>query len=361
MKSFDVPRALETPFQVAVTLATLARYRVAILPVVARELEFWEARAARIPDPVLRAAAAAALTEKRGKVEATAVLTAPAPRRGRRAVVRASTALQIAVDYLDNLGEEGGPDVSRRSGSRGPISGSRLAAGLRLHESLVAALTPGAEPVDWYAHHPQREDGGYLEALVATCQTAIATLPSPAALPAARRAAERCGAGQSHTHADRGAGLEAWAATLDATPGLRWWEAAAGASSSVGAHALIALAGTPGASAAEAELVAAAYDPWIGALTVLLDDYVDRDRDAQEGEHNYLDHYGDDAPARIDFLVAGARRALREVPRRGTHEAILNGVLAYYLGAPEDPGERRPAAADTTPVRVLSSALRVAG
>ncbi len=348
MKSFDVPRALDAPLQVAVTLGTLARYRAAILPAVARELAGWDDRAARIPDPKLRRQATAALREKRGNVEATAALVTLAPRRGRRAVVRATTALQIAVDYLDTLGEDGGRDV--------------LADGLRLHEALVAALTPGAEPVDWYEHHHRGEDGGYLDALVATCQAAVASLPSPAALPAARRAAARCGAGQSHTHADGGAGLEAWAATLDSSAGLPWWETAAGASSSAGAHALIALAGTPGATAAEGDLVAAAYDPWIGALTVLLDDYVDRERDARDGEHNYLRYYGTEAAARIDFLVAGARRALRDVPRRGTHEAILNGVLAYYLGAAADPGadESRPAAADSAPVRLLSSALRLA-
>ncbi|HTT94425.1 MAG TPA: DUF2600 family protein [Solirubrobacterales bacterium] len=345
MKSFDVPRALEAPLQVVVTVATLVRYRTTILPVVDRELARWEARAARIPDPILRAQATAALTEKRGNVEATAALATAAPRRGRRAVIRATTALQVAVDYLDSLGEEGGPD--------------QLADGLRLHDSLITALTPGAASLDWYAHHGRGEDGGYLDALVAECQAAVATLPSPAALPAARRAARRCGAGQSHTHAEGGAGLEAWATTLDASPGLRWWEAAAGASSSVGAHALIALAGTPGASAAEAEAIAAAYDPWIGALTVLLDDFVDRERDARDGEHNYMRHAGEEAPARIDFLVAGARRALRDAPRRATHEAILNGVLAYYLGA-ADPTERRPAAAGSGPVRVLSAALKLA-
>jgi len=348
MKSFDVPRALDAPVQVAATLATLARYRAAILPAVERELTLWSSRAAAIPDAALREAATGALAEKRGNVEATAALVTLAPRRGRGAVIRASTALQVAVDYLDSVGEKDGPD--------------QLADGLRLHQALVAALTPGAEPLDWFAHHPGGDDGGYLDALVAEARAAVATLPSPAVLRAARRAAERCGAGQSHTHADGGAGLEDWAATLGSIPGLRWWEATAGASSSVGAHALIALAGTPGATAAEAELVTAAYDPWIGALTVLLDDFVDRDRDAREGEHNYLRHRGDEAPARIDFLVEGARRALRHVPRRATHEAILNGVLAYYLGGVADPGpsENRPAAADSTPVRVLSSALRLA-
>lgn len=346
MKVFDVPRIGRAPLSVGFALTTLTRYRGAILPVVDRELEWITRCAAAIPDPALRDSALHALTEKRANVEATATLSTLAPRRGRRSVIRASTALQVAVDYLDNLGEAAGPDA--------------LEDGVRLHHSLVVALTPGAPPTDWYEHHPHREDGGYLDALVASCQEAVAALPGQAALPAARRAIVRCGEGQSHTHADHGAGLEAWAATLPPHPQLHWWEAAAGASSSVGAHALLALAGTPRCKAAEAEQILAAYDPWIGALTVLLDDFVDRERDERTGDHNYASHWDDDAADRIDFLVAGARRALREVPRQTVHEAILNGVLAYYLGGTGPIQTRRPRAADSAAVRTLAIAIRLA-
>lgn len=346
MKVSDVPGVVRMPLPVVVALITLARYRGAILPVVDRELAVLSGRAATIPDPDLRRSALHALTAKRANVEATATLATLAPRRGRRAVIRASTALQVAVDYLDTLGEAAGP--------------SALADGLQLHRSLEIALIPGAGPLDWYAHHPRGDDGGYLDSLVATCQLAVAALPGQAALPAARRAIARCGEGQSHTHAENGAGLEAWASTLPPLPGLSWWEAAAGASSSVGTHALLALAGDPAARAAEAELVAAAYDPWIGALTVLLDDFVDRELDERNGDHNYLGYYGEEAPARIDFLVAGGRRALRDAPRRGVHEAILNGVLAYYLGNSWGSPDGRPSMADDAPVRTLVAAIRLA-
>jgi tetraprenyl-beta-curcumene synthase len=346
MKIFDVPVGFRAPASVVVTLTTLARYRRAVLPVVDRELSALGERARAIPDPDLRRSAVGSLTDKRSNVEATATLATLSPRRGRRAAIRASTALQVAVDYLDTLGEVPGPDP--------------LEDGLRLHRSLVVALTPGAQPLDWYERHPRGDDGGYLDFLVATCQEAVATLPGQTALPFARRAAARCGEGQSQTHADRGAGLEAWSSSLPPTPGLRWWETAAGASSSVGAHALIAMAVDPGTTAAGAERVLAAYDPWIGALTVILDDLVDRERDTDAGDHNYLRYYGDDAAAPIDFLVAGARRALREAPRREVHEAILNGVLAYYLGRPSAADALRPAAADSVPVRALATALRLA-
>ena len=84
--------------------------------------------------------------------------------------------------------------------------------------------------------------------------------------------------------------IEAWAIRQEAAPGYLWWEVAAGASSSVAAHALIAAAADPKTTAEEAALIDAAYFPPIGALTVLLDDLIDRDEDLTAGQHNYLSY-----------------------------------------------------------------------
>jgi tetraprenyl-beta-curcumene synthase len=314
-----------------------ARYEGAVLPRVRRELEGWRRAAALIPEPILREQALVALHEKAANAEATGVLACLAPRRGRATLIRASTALQVAVDYLDSLGEQSGPDPLRD--------------GLALHGALTAALEPGAETGDWYAHHPHREDGGYLEQLVSTCRQAAASLPAAGPiLPLARRAIVRCGEGQSQTHAAAagdGEALLRWAAALAAPPGFEWWEVAAGASSSVAPHALLALAATPNATIPQAELVDAAYFPSIGALTVLLDDLVDRDADRASGQHNYLDRYPDDAAAaeRIEAIAGHARRSISPLPRSALHRAILSGVLAFYLSAP---GAR---AAGTQPIR----------
>jgi tetraprenyl-beta-curcumene synthase len=309
----------------AAVAVTFARYQGTVLPRVRRELEGWRRAAALIPDAVLREQALAALNDKAANAEATGVLACLAPRRGRGGLIRAATALQVAVDYLDSLGEQPGPDPLRD--------------GLALHGALAAALDPNAGAGDWYAHHPQREDGGYLEQLVLTCRRSAAALPSAEAiLPLARRAVVRCGEGQSHTHAAAGGGDEAlrsWASALDAQPGFEWWELAAGASSSVAAHALLALAATPRATAPQAELVDAAYFPSIGALTVLLDDLVDRDADRAAGEHSYLRHYPSDAAAaeRIEAIASHARRAVSRLPQAARHGAILSGILSFYLSS----------------------------
>lgn len=195
------------------TVATaLARYKAAILPRVRLESAEWRGAAALIPDPVLREQAVGALTEKASNVEATGVLAGLAPRRGRATVIRASTALQVAVDYLDSLGEQPGPDP--------------LADGLELHGALAAALDPSAGARDWYARHPHQDDGGYLARLVSACRESAWALPSAATvLPFARRAIIRCGEGQSHTHAATAGSalaLQRWASELAAPPGCCW-------------------------------------------------------------------------------------------------------------------------------------------
>jgi tetraprenyl-beta-curcumene synthase len=306
-------------------LAALGIYRVRIVPQVRRELERWRRVAAAIPDPSLRAQALAAIDEKGLNVEATAVFATLAPRRRRARTVRAMVALQTAVDYLDTLGEEQAEEPLRD--------------GLQLHRALEAAVTPAAAGDDWYRFHPQGDDGGFLGRLVATCQESIGSLPAVAAvLPTLRGAARRCGEGQSHTHAgaaaDSGA-LAAWATGLGAPAVYRWWEVAAGASSSVAAHALIAAAANAGTSAAEGELIDRAYFPPVGALTVLLDDLIDREEDAAAGEHNYLSYYAEpgETANRLQLIAALAAAALAPLRQHHRHAAILAGVLGFYLGA----------------------------
>jgi tetraprenyl-beta-curcumene synthase len=336
-------------------LATLGLYEARVLPAVRRELESWRLAAAGIPDPELRRGAIAALTDKAANPEATAVFTTLAARPHRAAVLRASTALQVAVDYLDSLGEQATADPLRD--------------GLQLHGALAAALTPGAGPGDWYRDHSAGEDGGYLDRLVGACQEAVASLPAgDRVLPAARRAATRCGEGQSHTHAAASEGeraLEAWAAGQPAAGSFRWWEVAAGASSSIAAHALIALAADPAASAADAEAVDTAYLSSIGALTVLLDDLVDREADEASGDHNYMHFYADaeEAALRLEGLARNAGAAILGLPRSRRHATILSGVLAFYLSsagartAYAGPVRARLLASSDTTLRLLTALL----
>jgi tetraprenyl-beta-curcumene synthase len=306
-------------------VGALGVYLTRVVPLVRGEIGRWRKVAETIPDPELRAHALAALGDKALNVEATAVFATLAPRSTRATAVRAMAALEIAVDYLDFLG--------------GRLSSDPLRDGLQLHRALPVALTPGAAADDWYRFHPQGEDGGYLDRLVTTCQESVGSLPSQGAiLPLAQRAARRCGEGQSRRHAaehgDTGQ-LRDWASCQEASSVYRWWEVAAGAGSSVAAHALIAAAADPRSTAAEAELIDAAYFPSTGALTVLLDDLIDRDEDAAAGAHNYLAYYADseDAASRLDLIARQARAAIARLRHPHRHAAILAGVAGFYLSA----------------------------
>ena len=306
-------------------ISALVAYERRVLPSARKELGKWSASAATIPDPVLRAAALAALREKGRNAEATAVFAILAPKARRAGVLRAMTALQVAIDYLDSLGEARVDDP--------------LADGLALHRAIRDAVSPGGAPGDWYRHHPQREDGGYLAALVTACQEEVAELPATTVAPFLRRAATRCGEGQSHTHAAVREGvdeLEEWATRQQAAPGYLWWEVAAGASSSVAVHALLAAAADRRTTAEEAELIDAVYFPPIGALTVLLDDLIDRDDDLRTGQHNYLSYCSsqEQAANRIGLLADRARAATMRLRGGRRHRAILAGVAGFYLSAP---------------------------
>lgn len=309
-------------------LWALAVYKRAVLPQVRYELERWERWTVKIPDLVLRQAALSTLREKGSNAEATAVFAILVPRPQRSSALRAMTALQTTIDYLDTLGEQPGD--------------APLANGMALHKALLEAVTPGAEHSDWYRLHPQSQDGGYLEALVTTCQREVSELPSSKAVMAtARRAARRCGEGQSYTHAaaidkDGSRQMKAWALGLDDQEDYFWWELVAAASSSVAIHALIAAAATAETSEQEAEQIDGAYFPSISALTVLLDDLIDHENDVASGEHNFLEYYpsNEEAAERFAFIASTGKTAIARLRRRQLHSAILTGVSGFYLSTP---------------------------
>jgi tetraprenyl-beta-curcumene synthase len=280
------------------TLAwSLAVYRRSLLPAVFAERRRWTVAAAAVPQPTLRRHALSALEDKAGNVEAVAVFALLAPRSRRMAALRGIAALQIAIDYLDTI-EEAGVDLLEDEG-----------------------------------------DGGYMNGLEDHRRRVAASLPSyPTVSPFVERAVARCKEGQRQTHAAASdpTALRKWARGLAVPADYRWWETAAGASSSVAAHALIAAAADAQTTAAEAEAIDAAYFPPVGALTVLLDDLADRDEDRAAGEHNYIAYYDDatEAGERIGRLADQGRDAIRALRGRRRHAAILAGVAAFYLSAP---------------------------
>jgi tetraprenyl-beta-curcumene synthase len=260
--------------------SALGAYLTTVLPQTRRELK----RLGPLPE------------EKAKNTEAVAVFATLAPRPARAAVVRAIVTLQAAIDLRDEIEEAG-----------------------------AAAAPPEAT--------------ARIERLEEAWRREVASLPAHAAvLPQLEAAVERCRAGQLQTHlaAEHGPKpLERWALGLENTSGYRWWEVAAGASSSVAAHALIAAAADPATTAETAALIDAAYQPPVGALTVFLDDLVDREEDLAAGEHSYLRYNtgSEEAAERLGLIATRGWDLLADLSRAGRHRAILAGVAAYYLSA----------------------------
>lgn len=314
-------------------------YWLTIYPRARAEIRRCRRRAYEIGDPTLRALALDKLTRERLNPEAAAFFAVLGPRHRRGVLVRLIVDFQIAYDYLDAVNEH--------------ATTASLRNGLQLHAALSDAVRSRPSGVDYYLHNPQRDDGGYLAGLVAECRRALELLPSSAAIePVLVRAAERCGAAQSHNHAmlvDGEEQLIAWTLALGDTHGYMWWELAAAGISSLVLHALFALAARV-CTRAEAETLDAAYFPSVCALSALLDSLVDRPGDAVSVNHSFVAHYPSASVAAERFgAIAGEARGLsRQLRNRSRHAIILAGIASYYLSAPEARSDyARPVAART--------------
>ncbi len=126
-------------------------------------MQVWRQRAERIPDGPIREDALSAITRKRGHTDGAALFWI-LPRRRDVNLLRLLVAYEIIWDFLDCLNE--------RAAGEGTVNGRQL------HLALIEALDPAMPMSDYYCHHPWREDGGYLQALVETCRRSCAALPS---------------------------------------------------------------------------------------------------------------------------------------------------------------------------------------
>jgi tetraprenyl-beta-curcumene synthase len=309
----------------AVFAGTVSRYLATVLPSVTRELRHWHRQAVEIPDPVLRTHALEALG-KRGNMEGAALFAVLAPRPRRQQTVRALVAFQTAYNYLDTLAEQPSQDP--------------VANGHQLHKALLTALDPSAPHADYYAHHPQDRDGGFLAALVEACRGALATLPSHNVVASAVwDAAARIVVFQSLNLTQQQGGhgeLERWARlqTPDGS-GLDWWQTAAAGGSSLAVHALIATGANRNVHEAEVSAIGDAYFPWVCALHSLLDSLVDVAEDERAGQRNLLAYHA--SPERAAFAMKKlARRctaATAALPDGLTHRVILTAMASYYLSS----------------------------
>jgi tetraprenyl-beta-curcumene synthase len=293
------------------------------LVAVAREVRVWRVRARTIPTPRLRDDALSSLGRKRGHTDGAALLWS-IPRTRDLSLLRLLIAYEIIWDFLDGVNE------------RGASAGQRN--GRRLHLALIDALDLTRSPSTYYDHHPWRDDGGYLTALVETCRTSCRKLPSYWEIhsPLVREATRAQVLAINHDldPARRNASLKEWVAgEFPNTGDAVWFELTGAASASLTVHALLALGAERECDEAKVASTCAAYFPWISAATTMLDSYVDAVEDMENGDHSYVARYATPylAAQRIRELTERSLTEARALHDGERHAVIVACMVAMYL------------------------------
>lgn len=298
----------------------------------------WRQRALAIPDAPIREDALSSIERKRGHSDGAALFWI-LPRHRNLELLRLLVAYETIWDFLDSVNEHGA--------ERGEANGRQL------HLALIEALDPAASISDYYRHHPWREDGGYLRALVEACRCAFIALPSYRRLqPLVMREAVRAQVLALNHDLDpacRDASLRRWAKREFGghMRDVSWFELSGAASASLTVHVLLALAAEPTCPEEDIERACAVYFPWLSLATTMLDSYVDQAEDAINGDHSYIAHYASSAIAtqRVRDIVERSVRGARGLRNGHRHAVIAACMVAMYLSKDS---ARTPAMRPTT-------------
>lgn len=303
------------------TLMLETRFKV--IPTVRSYLRSWKFQAQKIPNPELRKQALASLEAKQFHCEGGSIYGLLAQSHWPEAI-RFIVAYQTISDYLDNLCD--------RSNSLDPADFSAL------HESLIDALTPGAKETNYYRVRPDQADGGYLQALVRTCQDVLCRIPNYAMIaPALHELANYYCSLQVHKHVrieERVPRLQTWFSLHQKQlPELRWYEFSACAGSTLGIFCLVAYSLDRPLTDELTNQVKQSYFPWVQGLHILLDYLIDQEEDRVNGDLNFCFYYKnhDDMLERFKHFIQNATKSVAQLPHTRFHQLINQALLGVYL------------------------------
>lgn len=313
-------------------LALMSRVYRYVLPEVGEQLAAWRRFADTMPDEELRRQAIASMTDKRFHCEGGAVYAA-ANLPKRHVLIPLIVAFQTISDYLDNLCD--------RSTSLDPADFRAL------HQSMLDAVHPHRPLGDYYAHRAEKADGGYLAALVKTCQSCVGLLPSYDMVKeeVAWLVSLYCDLQvYKHIRPDKREDELArwWSANESGYSSLRWNEFAAATGSTLGVFALFLAAAEPGLTKERTAAIRESYFPYVCGLHILLDYLIDQEEDRIGGDLNFCSYYEstETAVARIADIVRQARARVAQLKTPAFHRMIIEGLLALYLSDPKVRSQR---------------------
>ncbi|MGL4820381.1 MAG: tetraprenyl-beta-curcumene synthase family protein [Bacilli bacterium] len=299
-----------------------------IMPEVNRQLAYWRERAANIPNQELRTQALQSLEDKAFHCEGGAILALVAEPERKKEVIRFICAYQTISDYLDNLCD--------RSVSQCPDDFTLL------HSSMRVALTPGESCVHFYALRDDQDDGGYLQALVETCQSVIEQLPSYGRVQGyCLKLEEMYKDLQVHKHvieSERLPRLQSWWEMYEAQHGdLLWNEFAAATGSTLGIFTLVSYSTKGNLSREQVSAIYNGYFPYVQGLHILLDYIIDEEEDRLHGDLNFVSYYHDtnEMRARTLYFFKQAKTTVSSVLDADVHNFIRSGLVGVYLADPK--------------------------
>ncbi|MBO0992453.1 tetraprenyl-beta-curcumene synthase family protein [Bacillus sp. SD088] len=294
-----------------------------VFPITHQELKAWKNRAEMIPNGELRNQALASIEHKTFHCEGGSIMALTALDK-KETAIQFIVAYQTISDYLDNLCD--------RSTSLDPDDFAAL------HESMIDALTVGAEPRDYYRHREDQNDGDYLIALVRACQSMLEKLPyyeeiKPYLIELCNYYCDL----QVHKHVDveeREQRLQKWFAQHQAEcPDMSWYEFSACTGSTLGIFCLVSYGLRADFQAKHAEMIRNGYFPYIQGLHILLDYFIDQEEDREEGDLNFCFYYANDEQLflRLIHFLRKADEHTKFLPDTKFHKLINRGLLAIYL------------------------------
>jgi tetraprenyl-beta-curcumene synthase len=299
------------------------RFLIGVVPQAAQALRRIKRRAALIADAELRRQALESIAHKDFHVHGGCILATFLPPSQARQLIALVASFETAVDYLDNLCDRTGSDNEEDFRA--------------LHEALADAVTPGAQPRDYFRER-RRDDSGYLRELVLDAQARFASLPSYGTIsPHVRAVTDRYCELQALKHLPQGERERACERAFGhVATDLRWWEGAAACGSTLPTFAL-AYSALRGSDARSAAAVHDAYFPYISSFHILLDYFIDQAEDRAHAELNFVACYPSSQATRDGLARIGARAIERsaQLPD-GTHHAFATQAMcAFYCSRPK--------------------------
>lgn len=294
-----------------------------VFPEVHHYLDRWRRQALLIPEGTLREQALSSIEKKKFHCQGGGAY-ALYPTAVTGDAIAFIVAFQTISDYLDNLCDRSG--VIDEEAFR------------QLHLAMADAVDPDVSMHDYYECYPNKDDGGYLDGLVAACRGAVERLPSLVSvkhfLVWLTSLYSELQVRKHVLPTDREEKLSRWASPLAARyPMISVWEFCAATGSTLGIFLLFVAAQRPGLTIAEAEAMLDAYFPWVCGLHILLDYFIDAEEDAQAGDFNFTNYYRNakECGDRLSLFIGQSLLKCSDLEYPEFHQTVIRGLLAMYL------------------------------